>query len=213
VTSADASAAARRRRDVAIAGHIGQPDLARSGLDDDDPGVRSSALGALDRLERLDVETLRRAATDPHPSVRRRAASLAAGHPTFDLAPLLDDEDDHVVEVAAWAAGEHESSSPPIVDRLLELATNAADALVREAAVAALGAIGDERAIPTIVEATHDKPTVRRRAILAVAPFVGEASVDEALDRALSDRDWQVRQAAEDICRAAGRPTALDQNR
>jgi hypothetical protein len=36
---------------------------------------------------------------------------------------------------------------------------------------------------------------------LALAPFDGER-VDAAVDRALSDRDWQVRQAAEDLRRA-----------
>jgi hypothetical protein len=39
---------------------------------------------------------------------------------------------------------------------------------------------------------------VRRRAVLALAPFTGPA-VDAALAAALQDRDWQVRQAAEDL--------------
>jgi len=39
---------------------------------------------------------------------------------------------------------------------------------------------------------------VRRRAVLALAPFDGP-EVDEALRTALEDRDWQVRQAAEDL--------------
>ncbi|MCB0991938.1 MAG: HEAT repeat domain-containing protein, partial [Acidimicrobiales bacterium] len=46
--------------------------------------------------------------------------------------------------------------------------------------------------------ATNDKPAVRRRAALALAPFDGEA-VEQALHRLLEDRDWQVRQAAEDL--------------
>jgi hypothetical protein len=37
--------------------------------------------------------------------------------------------------------------------------------------------------------------------VLALAPFDG-AEVDAAIERALSDRDWQVRQAAEDLRRA-----------
>ena len=45
---------------------------------------------------------------------------------------------------------------------------------------------------------TTDKPAVRRRAVLALAPFEGE-DVEAALRRALEDRDWQVRQAAEDL--------------
>jgi HEAT repeat protein len=44
----------------------------------------------------------------------------------------------------------------------------------------------------------QDKPAVRRRAVLALASFDGPG-VEEALERALVDRDWQVRQAAEDL--------------
>jgi HEAT repeat protein len=80
----------------------------------------------------------------------------------------------------------------------VHVATDHRDALAREAAVAALGAIGDERGLPAILAATDDKPAVRRRAVLALAPFDG-ADVDAALARAHTDRDWQVRQAAEDL--------------
>ena len=78
------------------------------------------------------------------------------------------------------------------------------DALVREAAVAALGAIGDERGLDAILAATTDRPAIRRRAVLALAPFVDPAApraaeVAAALQRAAADRDWQVRQAAEDV--------------
>jgi HEAT repeat protein len=61
-----------------------------------------------------------------------------------------------------------------------------------------LGALADPAALPTILDACHDKPAVRRRAVLALAPFVGP-EVDAAIDSALEDRDWQVRQAAEDL--------------
>ena len=69
---------------------------------------------------------------------------------------------------------------------------------MREASVAALGAIGDQRGLDAILRATTDKATVRRRAVLALAPFDG-AEVDAALESARTDRDWQVRQAAEDL--------------
>ena len=72
------------------------------------------------------------------------------------------------------------------------------DALAREAAVAALGALGDPDALPVILAACRDKPAVRRRAVLALAPFDGP-EVDAAIAAALDDRDWQVRQAAEDL--------------
>ena len=64
--------------------------------------------------------------------------------------------------------------------------------------MAALGAIGDERGVDAILAACRDKPAVRRRAVLALAPFTG-AAVDAAIAAALDDRDWQVRQAAEDL--------------
>ena len=82
--------------------------------------------------------------------------------------------------------------------RLSELATGHEDAIAREAAVAALGAIGDSDGLPAILTACTDKPAVRRRAVLALAPFDGP-EVEAAVDRALTDRDWQTRQAAEDL--------------
>jgi HEAT repeat protein len=84
------------------------------------------------------------------------------------------------------------------VTALCRTATRHPDALCREAAVAALGAIGDPAGLPAIVAATGDRTTVRRRAVLALAPFTGP-EVDAALERARGDRDWQVRQAAEDL--------------
>jgi HEAT repeat protein len=133
--------------------------------------------------------------------VRRRAAEISAAYPAVDLLASLDDPDDRVVEVAAWACGEHESRRDEIVERLIDLAGTADDPLVRESAVAALGAIGDERGLEAIIAACGDKPAVRRRAVLALAPFEGSA-VDATIERALTDRDWQVRQAAEDLRRA-----------
>lgn len=195
------------RRTVAVAGHGGDEATARGGLFAPDPAVRATALGALERLGRLGDDELAAAFADVDPAVRRRAAALAARHPAVSLLPLLADPDAAVVEVAAWACGEHERVDDDHLDALLGLAAGqgqGADPLVREAAVAALGAIGDERGLDAILHATTDKPAVRRRAVLALAPFVDPAhpraaAVDAALARALTDRDWQVRQAAEDI--------------
>jgi HEAT repeat protein len=188
-------------REVAVAGHTGDAETARAGLSSADPSVRSAALGALERLDELDDATLTIALGDPDVAVRRRAAEVAAGHPSVDLLGVLDDPDDRVIEVAAWACGEHESRREAIVERLVQLATAADDPLVRESAVAALGAIGDGRGLAAILTACTDKPAVRRRAVLALAPFEGP-EVDAAIERAAVDRDWQVRQAAEDLRRA-----------
>ncbi len=192
--------AAHRRRVIALAGHMGDPDTARAGLADPAPSVRGTALGALHRLGALRPDELRASFADPAAPVRRRAAEVAAHYPAVSLLALLHDGDPTVIEVAAWSCGEHEVVDDDVLSRLISLATSHDDALVREAAVAALGAIGDDRGLPAILVGCTDKPAVRRRAVLALAPFEGEA-VDAAITAALVDRDWQVRQAGEDLTR------------
>lgn len=193
-----------RRRRAALAGHRGDVTVARGLLNDPDPGVRGTALGALVRCQALTPAELLTALGDPDRAVRRRAAEEAAavhrGDTTIDdaVVRLLDDTDPTVVETAAFACGERLPAPTGAVDRLSRLASDHDDALCREAAVAALGAIGDPAGLPAILAATHDKATVRRRATIALAPFDGP-EVDDALARALTDRDWQVRQAAEDL--------------
>lgn len=189
------------RRKVVIAGHVADPATALAGLTSPDAAVRLAALGALDRLGRLTAADLTTATVDPDASVRRRAAELAASYPDVEMRPLLADDDVTVVEMAAWSCGERQEVSDAILDRLIELTTQAAEPLVRESCAAALGAIGDARGLPAILAACEDKPTVRRRAVLALAPFDGD-DVRGAVRRALDDRDWQVRQAAEDLWRA-----------
>lgn len=192
-----------RRLDVIVAGHRGDAATARRHLSDDDAAVRAAALQALERAGDLADDDIRTAVADTDPAVRRRAAELAGRRPTVALDRLLADDDPTVVEVAAWAAGEQEDVTDPVLDRLIQLATDAEQPLVREAAAASLGAIGDPRGLPAVLAACTDKPHVRRRAVLALAPFDG-SEVDAALDAALNDRDWQVRQAAEDLKRAEG---------
>jgi HEAT repeat protein len=184
------------RKVAALAGHRGDEKTARRLLDDADGAVRATALGALERMGRLTDADLLGRLTDADPVVRRRACELAATHPAVPLIPLLADPDPTVVEPACWALGER--GTPDAVAALSAVATGHDDPLCREAAVAALGAIGDPAGLPAILAGTADKPAVRRRAVLALAPFDGP-EVDAALQRALSDRDWQVRQAAEDL--------------
>ena len=195
------TSAAARRRAAALAGHQGDAPAARRALDDPAPEVRATALGALERLGELTPADVTAALEDPSPTVQRRACEAAAhlpGSSPPSLRGALASADVTVAEVAAWASGEREPPEEDIVPVLAALATGHDDALVREAAVAALGAIGDPAGLPAILEATGDKATVRRRAVLALAPFEGD-EVDAALERARGDRDWQVRQAAEDL--------------
>jgi HEAT repeat protein len=188
-----------RRRDVARAGHVGDGDRARAGLADPAATVRATALGALDRLGVLTDDELVAGLRDPDPSVRRRSVELAATRPAVPVVGLLDDPDPSVVEMCAWATGEREERAA--VDRLRAVAAvggGHADPLCREAAVAALGAIGDPAGLSAVLGALDDKPAVRRRAAVALAAFEGP-EVEAALRRCLEDRDWQVRQVAEDL--------------
>jgi HEAT repeat protein len=109
-----------------------------------------------------------------------------------DVVALLEDDDDLVVDAAAFALGEHLVASAVVA--LGRVATEHADARCRESAIAALGAIGDDRSRPIIVAALDDKPAIRRRAVVALANFEGP-DIEAALERASEDRDWQVRSA------------------
>ena len=188
-----------RRRELLVSGHQGVGPAVAS-LADDDPTIRIAALGALARAGQLAADLLVGSLGDADARVRRRAAELAAACPdagiTAHLLGLLRDADTLVAEMAAWSLGERPVKDE-VVRALAEMAVGHEDALCREAAVAALGALGDPAGLPAILSATSDKPAIRRRAVIALAPFDGP-DVEAALIRARSDRDWQVRQAAED---------------
>ena len=197
--------ATRARRDIAMAGHRGDADAARAGLDATDAGVRATALGALLRAGALGEDDLRAALADPAPKVKARAAELAHRFGAALAAPLVElldhDRRPEVVEPVCFGLGEMGDAvrgDGPVIRALAAVAADHSDALCREAAVAALGAIGDPGGRPAVLAAMADKPAVRRRAVLALAAFDGP-EVDAALEQALQDRDWQVRQAAEDL--------------
>lgn len=170
--------------------------------------MRAAALGAVVRAgDDRAVVAWQVCAVDESSAVRRRAAELA---PSTDatrsvcdgLVVMLDDADVTVVEAAAWALGELGPRAIDVgaVGVLTTVVLEHRDPIAREAAVAALGALGDAAGLPAVLAACADSVTVRRRAVLALAPFNGPA-VDGALARALDDKDWQVRQAAEDLTR------------
>jgi hypothetical protein len=174
--------------------------------DDPDPRVRAVALAAIVRCapRSVSIDAWRNAASDTNARVRLRAAQVAPqlgrAVPNTALLALLADDDAWVAEAAAFSLGEHPRPSRAAIDALARAAESHRDALVREAAVAALGAIGDARTLPVMLRACDDKPAIRRRAVLALAAFDGE-EVEARLRAALEDRDWQVRQAAEDVLR------------
>lgn len=186
------------RRSAALAGHSGDVAGARALLGHPHAQVRATALGALARLGVLRRREVAAALADAEPAVRRRACQVAPGIAGVDLVPMLADEEPGVVEMASWALGEVGAAAVYAVTGLTTVARTHPDPLCREAAVAALGAIGDRRGLPAILDAIRDRPPIRRRAVIALAPFSGP-DVDAALETALHDRDWQVRQAAEDL--------------
>ncbi len=196
--------AAGRRQEVVTAGHLGDEGRARAALADPDPSVRAAAVGALARLRSLEVADLMTALADPSPTVRRRAVGEAGARPggvrpggddplSLAVRAALADDDALVAEAACWAVGEWRTAAA--VAALSAVAAGHGDMRCREAAVAALGAVGDPAGLAAVLAALGDKPTVRRRAVVALAAFDGP-EVDAALARALEDRDWQVREAA-----------------
>ena len=184
--------------EVLLASHEGNTELLCTAFANDNDHIRSLALHGLLKNNALTDEQLRSAEVDPSRLVRHRLAQLGALEPRINLSILLHDVDFAVAETAAWSLGERVDVTPGEFALLLEGGAHHDHAIVRESCIAALGAIGDPRAVPVILEGCNDKPAVRRRAILALAPFDGP-EVTAALEKALLDRDWQVRQAAEDL--------------
>jgi HEAT repeat protein len=171
-----------------------------SALHADEPRERQLAVRACAARGWLDAPRWQEALSDDDPGVRREAAELlASGGPDELTAALIDasrDDDPLVAEAAAMTLGARGDRTA--LDELMRVATSHDDARCREAAVVALGEIGDERALPVVIGALDDKAPVRRRAVVALAAFEGE-DAERALARALEDRDWQVRAAAETL--------------
>ena len=184
--------------EVLLASHEGNTELLFTAFANDNDHIRSLALHGLLKNNALTDEQVRSAEVDPSRLVRHRLAQLGAVEPRINLSVLLHDVDFAVAETAAWSLGERVDVTAEEFALLLEGGAHHDHAIVRESCIAALGAIGDPRAVPVILQGCADKPAVRRRAILALAPFDGP-EVTTALEKALLDRDWQVRQAAEDL--------------
>ena len=178
--------------------------LIRTHLGARDPRLRVLALRGGLRQSLLDEEDWLRALADPDLDVRREALDLVAQAPVADqrifdaMLERLHDADALVVDGAIFALGEHlyvEAVVP-----LAQIARDHEDARCRESAVAALGALGDDRGRAAVLNALDDRAPVRRRAIVALTNFVGP-DIDAALERAAQDRDWQVRAAVSQLGR------------
>jgi HEAT repeat protein len=165
---------------------------------------RILALRGAMRQELVTSDDWKRAFNDDDVDVRREALNQVAHAKVEDqsvvdaVVACLVDADALVVDGALFALGEHLYAGA--VDEMCVIATSHEDARCRESAIAALGAIGDDRARPAILAALSDKPPVRRRAIVALSNFEGP-DIDEALALASEDRDWQVRAAVNQLGR------------
>jgi HEAT repeat protein len=186
------------RSDLILAESAGDVSALQHSLEADNPSIRILALGSLDRVRALTEDNIRTALLDPDRDVRCRAIEVSIQRAQIGLRALLGDADDLVVETAAWALGEREDDSPETVAALSSVGTTHEISICREAAIAALGAIGSDAGLPAILSGLEDRAPVRRRAVLALAPF-DTPEVAVALERATKDRDRQVRQAAEDL--------------
>lgn len=191
------------RFEVIAAGFSGDHATAVAGLAAPDGATRASALRSLARMERLTADELIQFLSDVDDEVRRTAVELSAPFNDIEVHPLIDDSDVFVAEMVAWCLGERTTIRDIEISVLVDRTTTHQEAVVREACAAALGSLGDPRGLTAILAACSDKPAVRRRAVLALAPFEGD-EVDAALTRALDDKDWQVRQNAEDLINPRG---------
>ena len=171
----------------------------KASLTANEPEVRVAALGAAWRSGLLTPENILPFFSDPSDDVRYRAVELSPRLKDNEgLAPalVLLLRQPELAEVAAFALGELGVTTDDVVTALSNQAVDHDEPLCRESAVAALGALGCGR--QAVLAATKDIATVRRRAVLCLAVFEGP-DIDAALSSALNDRDWQVRQAAEDL--------------
>jgi len=102
-----------------------------------------------------------------------------------------------VAEYGAYVAGELEDSS--LVTTLITLASGHEEMLVREAALASLGAIGDQRGLPVVIEALRSKNVYLRRRALVVSVAFESDELTRAVEELRNDRDAQIRQLFVDL--------------
>lgn len=167
------------------------------------PRARVIAMRGLARLDELSVVEWSLLLSDPDSEVRRETLSEIGSRgtcpvPTDLLCTGLSDEDPLVAEAAAFALGE--CAVVEAESALIAMVQSHDDARCRETAVVSLGLLGLDSSRNAIIGALDDKPTVRRRAVVALANFDGD-DIEAALDRAAEDRDWQVRSAVEQLRR------------
>ncbi len=151
---------------------------------------RSTAVAHFQLLAQLaqdEVDAVRTAAAE------RLGLCGSASVPILEI--LRSDSVAAVRESVATAYGE--LRDPKAIAWLAEAGEFDDDRQVREAAVAALGAIDDDGAVePLLLAIAEGPPQVRRRAIAAITVY-DDPRVEMAIRKAALDRNPGVREAAE----------------
>jgi HEAT repeat protein len=168
-------------------------------LTSDDPVLARMATTALTPSQAAEnMRALTALTQGADPSLRAGAAEKlgSCGAEALEtLSALENDPDPTVRECLATAYGEIDSADT--VPWLSFAARDDSDRHVKEAATAALGAIGNNAGLETLLLLINDgPPQVRRRAIAAITVFDDER-VEPAIRRAALDRNPGVREAAE----------------
>jgi HEAT repeat protein len=168
-------------------------------LTSDDPVLTRIATTALTPSQAFEnMKALTALTQDADPSLRAAAAEKlgSCGSEALETLSRLEyDPDPTVRECLATAYGEIDSADT--VAWLSFAARDDSDRHVKEAATAALGAIGNNAGLETLLLLINDgPPQVRRRAIAAITVFDDER-VEPAIRLAALDRNPGVREAAE----------------
>ena len=169
----------------------------RSFLKHPDPSLRAAALSGLTQMKATTKEDSISALCDNDDIVLLRACELAPHLPEADYVKLLDSDNYMIVEAACFAIGEVRDNSG--LEKLMDIALHHKEPVCRESAVAALGSIGNKKALPCLITTLNDSANIRRRAVLALSVFIETAEALEAIKSRINDKDWQVRQIVENI--------------
>ncbi|MEB2310528.1 MAG: M1 family aminopeptidase [Sorangiineae bacterium] len=162
--------------------------------------VRAEAAHALGRIKGAEAfAALRAELGDPHPKVRRAAASALGNFRSpaaaEALAPLVKKDPSYLVEAeASRALGR--TRQPAALKALLGGLDRASWAdVIRAGTLDGLSALRDERAVPEVLERSrYGVPTRgRRAAIAALAELSTERKVREHLELLLDDHDPYLR--------------------
>lgn len=178
--------------------HTSDCTKAKDYVNHKNPRVRAFAIDALTKCREITVDDIKREidSGELESSLAAIRAGKTVGY-TFDeyvsrgnLHPLVREA--IIFEIGEAKADQH-------IETLHELAIGDDDPLIREAAVVAMGNIGDPSSLSIILAATKDKTNIRRRAAVALSQYEEEEALDRLRKLSVDDRDWQTRQIAQAI--------------